>query len=92
LSVALLAWLLGVSTTLFSALLIAILTGQMVPASRADRAESVAEVQKETIASQNRTNIVQAELITQLQTAGLATERLITALKAVIPPQNGGQA
>lgn len=89
---ALLSWLLGISATLLSALLIAILTGQMVPVSRADRAESVAEVQKETIASQNRTNIVQAELISQLQAGSLATERLIAALKAVIPPQNGGQA
>lgn len=90
-STELLSWLLGVSTTLFFGLLIPVLVGQLVPVSRADRAEAVVVVQKETIESQGRTNMVQADLIRQLQASGMATEQLINALKAVLPPQNVGK-
>lgn len=89
---AVISWLLGVSTTLLMGLVLAILTGALVPGSRADKAAAVAEVQKETIESLKRTNEVQARSILQLEAGSVATERLISALKAVVaPPQNGGK-
>lgn len=89
-SPALLSWLLGITTTLAGGLATAVVTGALVPGSRVDKAEAVAEVRKETNEALSRTNTVQAELIQRLEAGSDVLERLVTALKAATIPQAGG--